>query len=262
MIEENNNPAPQEESMSHEETMARTHLESNPQDIPAQFGGDVDKFMDAFKEQRATLTRTQQELAEIKKAEQAPVEAAPEAAPVETPESLSIPEVEAAPAQDVWASVEAEVTQSGELSAETRQQLADMNIPESVIEGYLGGLKATQAQAAQQAAEQVGGAENLQSIIDWASKNLSAEERSSVNAALQAPGWETTLMGLKARMDATQPVNNEPGPGPQTVGSMPSGVAPYSDQREMVAAIQDPRYGTDPQYTAFVQDRIRLSNGG
>ncbi len=261
MIEETNNQ-PQMDQHAQEEAAARTHLEANPGDIPPQFGGDVEKFMDAFREQRATLTRTQQELAEFKKAEPAPVETAPEASPVETPDSLVIPEIEEAADSDVWADLEHEFLASGELSDATRQQLSEMNIPDNVVDGYLNGIKATQAQAAQLAAEQVGGAENLQSIIDWAAQNLSAEERSSVNAALQAPGWETTLMGLQARMSQSQPVNNEPGPGPQTVGSMPSGVAPYSNQNEMMAAIQDPRYGVDPQYTGFVQDRIRLSNGG
>ena len=259
---EENAPQPEMDQHAREEAAARTHLEANPGDIPPQFGGDVDKFMEAFREQRATLTRTQQELAEMKKAEPAPVEAAPEAAPVETPESLVIPEVEEASSDsDVWADLEHEFLSSGELSDSTRQQLADMNIPETVIDGYLNGIKASQAQAAQIAAEQVGGAENLQSIIDWAAQNLSAEERSSVNAALQAPGWETTLMGLQARMAAAQPLKNEPGPGPQATGSVPTGAVPYADKREMVVAIQDPRYGTDPQYTQFVQDRIRLSNG-
>lgn len=261
MIEEENNTTPAQDMASHEESMARTHLEANPSDIPQQFGGDVDKFMDSWKEQRASLTRTQQELAELKKAEPAPTEEAE--TPVETPESLVIPEAEEASVDgDVWSDLEHEFLSSGELSDETLKSLSDMSIPESVIQNYLNGIKATQAQAAQVAAAQVGGPENLQAIIDWSTKNLSPEERDSVNAALQAPGWETTLMGLQARMSQSQPTNNEPGPGPQTVGSMPSGVAPYADQREMVAAIQDPRYGTDSQYTDFVQDRIRLSNRG
>ncbi len=263
MTEETPTPESSQPSMEqHEEQMARTHLEANPGDIPQQFGGDVNKFMDSWKEQRAALTRTQQELAEMKQnAPVAPVEDVPASPEAVVPDSLSVPEPEEqAVGTDVWAQLEQEFAQSGDLSAETREQLAGMNIPSHVIDQYLAGARASQAQAAQQAADFIGGAETLQSIIDWSSKNLSDAERSSVNAALSQPGWETTLMGLKARMETSSPTAREPGPGPQTQSGTPSGAAPYANQAEMVAAIGDPRYGKDPMYTNFVQDRIRLSN--
>ena len=250
--------------MSHEEAMARKHLEANPKDIPAQFGGDVDKFMDSWKEQRAALTRTQQELAEVKKSiHEAPtpgLEEAP-AAPAEGPDSLVIPEqetVSAAP-EDLWANVEQEFVSTGDISEATRERLAEMNVPAQVVDGYLNGIRAQQAESAAAAAQSVGGPEVLQSIIDWSSKNLTAEEREATNAALQSPGWEYTLLGLKSRMEAANPARNEPTPGPKVSGQIAPQVTGYHTSAEMTAAIRDSRYGIDQQYTEHVQNRIRAT---
>lgn len=249
--------------MSHEEAMARDHLAANPGDIPSQFGGDVDKFIDSWKEQRAALTRTQQELAELKKAPapEAAVEEAPASgSPAEGPDSLLIPEQQEAdsPAEDAWAAVTAEFVQTGTISDETR---AALGVPASVVDGYLAGLQAQQKEQAAKAASAVGGPETLQSIIDWSAKNLTPEERDATNAALAGSGWEYTLLGLKARMEQSQPVNNEPKAGPSISSSTAPAVSAYADQNEMLAAMRDPRYGTDPQYTDFVQNRLRLTYG-
>lgn len=268
-MNEETNPAPEAvetsaPEMSYEESMARTHLETNPQDIPAQYGGDVEKFMESMREQRAALTRTQQELAELKKEQVAPVETpAPEAQSTEAPDSLAIPEPEApAEVADIWGDLETEFVQSGDLSAETRAALAERGIPANVVDNYLAGVQAQQAQAAQKAAERVGGPDKLNSIIEWAGKNLTPEEREATNAALQTPGWETTLLGLQARMVSSSPTANEIAPGPVTQATNSPSVVPYANQIEMASAIQDPRYGVEPQYTEFVQNRIRMTGGG
>ncbi len=261
-----NTPAAEAPEMSHEEAMARKHLESNPKDIPAQFGGDVDKFMDSWKEQRAALTRTQQELAEVKKSiheaptpglEEQPPMAQPEA---EVPESTMIPAPPETPPTDLWQDVQQELTSSGAVSDETRTRLAEAGIPGEVVEGYLKGMQAEQAAAAQKAANHVGGADTLNRIIEWAGKNLSAEEREAANAALSGPGWEFTLTGLKSRMEASSPTAAEPSSGPKVSGQLAPQVSAYRTQTEMTAAIRDPRYGVEAEYTDHVQNRIRATH--
>ncbi len=273
MSEMNNTPAPEQpaaEAPSHEETMARQYFEASPSELPPQFGGDVDKFMDSWKEQRAALTRAQQEVAELRGAQAPPVE---EAAPaVEAPEAeapmpdaLNIPEAPEAPTADaIWATAGQELVQGGDVSAETRAELLTRGIPAEVVDSFVAGQQAKSAQAARQAADVVGGPETLQSIIDWATNNLNDGERDTVNAALQGPGWQTTVLGLKARMESANPTAREAGPGPALTSeaSTAPAIVPYANPGEMSSAIADPRYGIEPQYTNFVQERIRRTTIG
>jgi len=269
MIDQNNTtPEGSDDQSSHEESMARTFIESDPSAIPAQFGGDVDKFMASWKEQRAALTRSQQEVAELKGAQAPPAE---EAAPVaETPEveavtpDLVIPEAPAAPAvDDIWVAAGAEL-RAGALSETTRVQLLSNGVPAEVVDSFVAGQQAKATNAARAASDLVGGPANLQAIIDWSQSALSEGERATVNSALNGEGWQTTVLGLKARMDASNPTAREAGRGPELVNATQASraVRPYADSSEMSNAIGSPQYGVNAEYTEFVQNRIRISNFG
>lgn len=255
---------PQESTESHEMQMAKVHFESNPNEIPAQFGGNVDKFLDSWKEQRAALTRTQQELSEMKSETTEGGDSEWEYEEDNTPESLNIPEPETQTAPDeVWSGWEKEFVSTGDLSKETRDTIRDNhNIPDQVIDQYVAGLQASQAQAAASAASVVGGGPNLQSIIDWSAKNLSPEERDATNEALQKPGWQNVLLGLQSRMGGENPTKNEAGRGPVATNAVANQRVPYANQQEMAAALRDPRYGIDQEYTTHVQNRLRATNPG
>ena len=255
-------PTPQQAEMAHEETMAREHLTANPQEMPEQFGGDVDKFMASWKEQRAALTRSQQEVAELRG--QQPVDMTPQETLSEAPpvvDSLSIPEAPEVAVDDMWAAAAEQLSATGDVDAATRTRLTESGVPEGMIDGYITGMKAQQAQSAQLAAAEVGGTEQLQSIIQWATDNLSGPEREAANAALNGPNWKLTLLGIKAQMGAAAPMAGEPGPGPALTGTQMPSLQAYQSQQEMTQAIGDPRYGVDPQYTEFVQNRIRITSG-
>jgi hypothetical protein len=82
-----------------------------------------------------------------------------------------------------------------------------------------------------------------------------------INAALNTPGWQTVLLGLKARMDADNPARKEPKNLPKdSLGrALPDTPKAFANPKEMSLAIRDPRYGVDPDYTALVQERIRMN---
>jgi hypothetical protein len=266
-----NNTTPEETPVvpaaeSHEETMAREFFEADSSTLPAQFGGDVDKFMASWKEQRAALTRTQQELSELKGTTAPPAEA--EAPSVDAPEvavpDLVIPEAPVAPeVDDIWVTAGAEL-RAGTLSETTRVQLLSNGVPGEVIDAFVSGQQAKASNAARAAADLVGGPQTLQSIIDWSQSALSDAERATVNSALNGEGWQTTVLGLKARMDSANPTSREAGRGPELVNATPAtrAIKPYASSAEMTNAIGATQYGIDAEYTAFVQERIRVSNFG
>ena len=96
----------------------------------------------------------------------------------------------------------------------------------------------------------------LKKIIAWAQDNLNDVERASVNESLAKPGWQNVLLGLKTRMDMSNP---EPKARIGTVSGVPAAIKPFATSKEMTTALRDPRYKYDPEYQAVVQERIRIS---
>ena len=229
---------------------------ANPSNLPAQFGGDPEKFIKSYKEMRATLTKTQQELAATKKAPE------PTAAPVQdqTPvDKLNVPDKPQQPSQDEWNKWGQELVSTGNLSAETRTAIKQkFGMPDEVIDGYVSGIVYRQKEHANRAAEIVGGHDQLKSVITWAQQTLTEDERMAVNSALASPGWQNVLLGLKTRMMSQNPTNGEPARA--SGSSQPSpGIQPFANKREMTHAIRDPRYKYDPAYQQMVQQRIIMT---
>jgi hypothetical protein len=164
---------------------------------------------------------------------------------------------------ELWAKAQKELA-SGGVTSETRQALIAAGVPEAVLEATAAAFKAKAAETRRAMAEKVGGEETLKRMLDWA-KKLPGEERQSLIAALGSPGWETALLGLKARATAAGRLGEQG----QLVDPTGDGVPPsaasdmraWANPREMQAAMRDPRYGTDPAYTAMVETRCIFSTG-
>lgn len=234
------------------ETFAR----SNPSNLPPQFNGDPEKFIKSWKDMRAEITRLQQ----AGKSKPTP-EPEPTPAPTSAgaPDSLVIPNKPEAikPSEDEWNKWGYEIHTTGSISKETKDQIkSKFGIPDQVVDAYIDGIKARQRQLAEEASSVVGGPEELNSIIKWASENLDDAEREAVNNGLKSPGWRNVVLGLKARREAS---NTEPKARIAGTSGVPAGIKPFASSREMVAAMRDPRYKYDSSYQEMVQNRIRAS---
>lgn len=254
-----------QEQMEYE--AAEKFARANPNSLPPQFGGDPEKFLKSFKEMRATLTKTQQELAEYKKPKEANVTTEtqpPKETSVPPTDILKIPDAPAptkeSPTEADWNSWGNELRQSGDIGEETRKKIKErFGIPDSIINDYVAGAKAKSAQAVQMAAQLVGGNDNLKRIIEWSQSNLTNAERALVNDQLSSANWQTTLLGLAARMQKSQPDPTANEPKTKVTGkvnSIPADIEAFTTRAEMTMHIRDPRYGKDMKYTDWVQKRI------
>lgn len=252
-MSENENPEVDTELQS-VETFAR----SNPGNLPPQYNGDPEKFIKSWKDMRGEITRLQQAQAGKQPPTPPPDPAATEQRPNgDAVSDLKIPDKPAQPNEDEWNKWGVEISNTGNVSQETRATIkSKFGIPDQILDTYVDGIRAKQRQLATEASSVVGGPEELKGIIQWASDNLPNEEREAVNNALKQPGWQNILLGIKARRDAT---NTEP--KTRIVGSsgVPAGIKPFANSKEMVAAMRDPRYKYDSEYQNLVQDRVRIT---
>jgi len=242
---------------------------ANPNNLPDQFKGDPEKFIASYKELRKSYTKASQELSKYKKQqEQEQPDVNPQSEENESPisDKLAIPEQPAPTENDAeWDELGFELQKTGDLSSQTRQKLkAKYKVPDHIINQYVDGWKQRSIALVQEAAKMVGGNDELQKIIKFASESLSDQERQVVNQQLSSPAWKTTLLGLHARMSresTPSPTAKEP---KKSVPEKTSVVAtqeiePFMNRKDMTTHIRDPRYGRDKKYTDWVQARIRSS---
>ncbi len=245
-----------QEAIDHELVSAEKWARSNAANLPPQFNGDPDKFLASFKEMRSTLTKTQQENAELKKSS-SPPPADKAIEPTKPIDNLTIPNKAPEPEEHNWDVVNQELLSTGDLSAETRAMIQKkLNVPEYMVSGYVDGIKARQQQHAASAAQVVGGTQELTDIIKWSQENLGEDERQAVNMGLRSPGWQNVLLGLKARAAV---VSKEPKSKVDTVAGHAPTLKPFATSAEMVMAMRDPKYKYDSAYQDMVQQRVRLS---
>ena len=104
-----------------------------------------------------------------------------------------------------------------------------------------------------------GGEEQYTLMVDWAKNNLSEQETDMFDAVMQKGDPIAAFFAIRT---LAYTYENEVG----SDGNMIQGKAPrlsssqYRSQAEVVAAISDPRYETDPAYRADVTAKLERSN--
>ena len=261
-------------------------------ELPENFASFEDYF-DSLKSAQGEYTRARQEIADLKAqlagdapAAEATEEVAEDVNPLADNDELLIPEPEAEEAgsddasdsddeyevievgvdDETWNNWGAELDSTGTLSEETREHVYKSfpGVTDEMIDMYVQGRQAMLQSNFNSAADVVGGSDSLNSILSWAANELPADERAAMNAALQTPARDATLLGLKARFESSTTVaarNAEPSATPNRVNAAMSEepIKSFSSTHEMIAAQRDARYGTDAEYTALVQQRMAKS---
>jgi hypothetical protein len=263
-----------------------TYVNANNVPVPDNFKSVGDWFS-ALKSAQGEYTKARQEISQLKKqmTQAEPVVTKAQEQPAEPPvpkipEELRIPDKPKEPepsaqqaaqkilTQEEWTKYSTEFTVNGNLSEESRLAIRDkLNVPDFVIDDFMQGQKARLQNAYSEAAQRVGGKDTLARVFDWASKNLTQQEQTNVNAALASPSWEVTLLGLKTKYENAQAgkvTANEPAKTATTkvgVGSASTvNNLPYGSKAEFYTERSDPRFKTDPKFRQAVELRMSRTN--
>lgn len=147
-----------------------------------------------------------------------------------------------------------EFNETGTLSEDTYQELADKGIPKEMVDAYIAGQQAVAEQTVERLMSTVGGAEGYEAMINWAGENLSPTEQDAFNASLTNDAQaEFAIQGLYARFRAEQAPNLVKGQ------SNPTSTGGYESKAEMTRDMHDPRYKTDAAFRANVARKIAKS---
>jgi hypothetical protein len=183
---------------------------------------------------------------------------------------------------------EVEQPEEGEQPNEEEEQSEEMDLYDSIMESYRTGewdpelvnkvesmspvdvanmflekgntqtIQATSSDIEQIQAS-VGGTEEYQSMIQWASQNLSEQEVSMYDTVMDRGDPLAMFFAVQALNARYQDATGYD--GELLTGQSPRNTADvFRSQAELVAAMSDPRYDRDPAYRSDVADKLERSN--
>jgi hypothetical protein len=182
-----------------------------------------------------------------------------EAPKTETKNDLDIAEKAVESAGLNMETLSSEYAEKGELDAKSYDALEKAGIPKDYVNQFIEGQKAMADQQATSIKDMVGGAEAYTEMSTWAADNMSEEEKTAYNTAVNSKDVETAklaVVGLKAKFEKAN--GNEPSlvEGKATV----TGQGGYKSWAEVTAAMGDDRYSKDPAYQSMVQEKLAKSD--
>ena len=151
-----------------------------------------------------------------------------------------------------------EYQELGGLSEDAYAALEEAGFPEAVVDQWIAGQQAVSQQVQTEMFSLVGGQEQYQELVGWASDALPEAEIDAFNATMetQDPNMiRLAIQGLNARYRSeAAPSLLQGGTGPVSTGGK------FESTAELTAAMSDPRYEKDPAYRQQVSDKLARSS--
>ena len=146
------------------------------------------------------------------------------------------------------------------LTDDSYAALEAAGIPKATVDQYIQGQKALVAQAQTEAYSLTDGKEGYEAMSGWAKANLSAEELSNYNTQVNSPNSkvrEMAIRGLHAQFSADSGDGKPLVHGNNSVTADGSG---FKSRAQMIEAMQDSKYQSDPAYRAEVEAKLARSS--
>ena len=155
----------------------------------------------------------------------------------------------------------------GQLSADTIEQFKEMSSSD-LVNAYIaiqennpnqGGYSADLTDAEMnQVYNSAGGEAEYNRLTEWAADNLSERKLDAFNSMIDqgnATAIQIAVQGLRSEYEAQEGYE-----GRMLTGKAARAVDGFRSQAEVVRAMSDPRYDTDPAYRQDVYDKLERSN--
>ena len=231
-----------------EELVMQQATQGRPEWLPEKFGTPQD-LLNAYNqlEQQYTQVSQQQEEAQQQEFNQEQVAeiqnaSVPQVAQLLDERNLDI---------DVF---QQEYNETGELSQDAYDALAEAGISGDIVDTWLAGQEAIADQSISEIYNMVGGENNYNSMLDWANNNLQQWEIDAFNNSIENldPNAMFAVQGLMARMQNAEGIP----PRLMTGESVPSTAPRFESLAQVTQAMRDPKYSSDPAYRAQVAQML------
>ena len=185
-----------------------------------------------------------------------------------TEETEEVEEVESSPGEVLITDASTEFAESGELSPETMEKFGSMSSQE-LVEAYMkhrannptpevkpADLTESQVNTI---VNQAGGQESYNSLMEWAGNSLPETYTDAFNNIIESGNTEAITIAVAGLKSQYEEVNGYEGRMLSGKGA-PQQVDAFRSQAEVVQAMADPRYDSDPAYRNDVFEKLSRSN--
>ena len=151
-----------------------------------------------------------------------------------------------------------EYSEKGSLSENSYKHLASKGLDKTVVDSYIAGQQALADKHVTAIHSVVGGQDNYNNIVKWASDNLAENEVQAFNQTMDTGSLDQAqlaISGIQAKYNA---VNKEPSLFSGEKADSSRGA--YRSVGEMLSDINDPKYASDSAYRADVEAKVKASN--
>ena len=162
---------------------------------------------------------------------------------------------------EAFAALSEEFDETGDVSEESRSRLAETGIPREFIDEYIEGQKIMAETAIKDVYQSVGGEDNYNNMLNWATNNLSDQEIDVFNDLVAGSPQEVQMAvsGLYARYSQQAPTQpTQPLMQGEPSSDLASG-STFQSRAQITEAMSDPRYKKDPAYRNEVYRRLQNS---
>ena len=231
-----------------EELVLQQSQQGRPEWLPDKFGTPQD-LLNAYNqlEQQYTQISQQQEEAQQQEFNQEQVAeiqnaSVPQVAQLLDERNLDI---------DVF---QQEYNETGELSQDAYDALAEAGISGDIVDTWLAGQEAIADQSISEIYNMVGGENNYNAMLDWANNNLQQWEIDAFNNSIENldPNAMFAVQGLMARMQNAEGIP----PKLMTGEAVPSTAPRFESLAQVTEAMKNPKYASDPAYRAQVTQML------
>ncbi len=160
--------------------------------------------------------------------------------------------------QEVIANATLEYEQTGKLSEGTYEALENIGLPQSYVEEYIQGQEALRTVSITELHNSVGGQEEFDNMISWASESLGEGEFDVFNSMVSTGTPEQRSMAIKGLHARYSFESNSPSLKQGTTSG--NAVKPFSSTKELQRAMSDRRYSEVPAYREEVEKRLSVSS--
>jgi len=171
---------------------------------------------------------------------------------------------------DPWVMNDHFIENEGTLTNEMYDQLNEAGFSDTVIDAYLGGLRAQAGQVDQVEAPVLndseineiknlaGGEEGYNQVTQWASENLSQTDIEAFDEVINTGNKAAVRFAVKALISQFEDAMGRD--ADLVTGKSTTKGAPYRSMAEVVRDMQDPRYERDEAYRMDVMQKLERSN--
>lgn len=155
-----------------------------------------------------------------------------------------------------YSKYEKEFVDTGEISQDSYQELADSGLSREFVDGYVNGQQSLAEANRRDAHEVVGGEAQFHEMIQWAGNNLSQDEITQYNGML-GNNKEQNRFAVRSMAALWR---QEAGFAPDLIHGKPNTMANgYSSWAQVSEAMRDKRYQNDPAYRRNVELKVSQS---